>query len=173
MKIAVIGAGAIGSVVAGFLMLKGEEVTLTGRPEAVDAITRSGLQISGVKGNCTVRVDVSEGLHEAPELAILCTKTQDIEAAVKANLAYLGNSLILTTQNGIRAEEILAQPHAGASHPATRCRRGQDLDDGTGPWPGDPPARPSWAGNGAGAFRRLSRRAGRLWAGRCSDVGPG
>ena len=42
MKIAVIGAGAIGALVAGYLKLKDEDVSLVGRPESIEAINREG-----------------------------------------------------------------------------------------------------------------------------------
>ena len=42
MKIAVIGAGAIGSVVAGYLHKAGVDVILIGRQDQVDAIKKDG-----------------------------------------------------------------------------------------------------------------------------------
>ena len=42
MKIAVIGAGAIGSVIGGLLSKAGEDVTLIGRKPHVDAINANG-----------------------------------------------------------------------------------------------------------------------------------
>ena len=43
MKIAVIGAGAIGGVVAAYLKKAGEDVILIGRSEQVDIINSKGL----------------------------------------------------------------------------------------------------------------------------------
>jgi 2-dehydropantoate 2-reductase len=109
MKIAVIGAGAIGGLVAGYLKLQGEDVSLTGHPAAVAAIKQEGLVISGVRGNFQLKLGVAERLSYAPELAILATKTQDIAEAVNTNLKYLKSATILTTQNGVRAETIAAE----------------------------------------------------------------
>ena len=50
MKIAVIGAGAIGSVVGGLLSKAGEDVTLIGRKSHVDAIKQNGLMLDGPSG---------------------------------------------------------------------------------------------------------------------------
>ncbi|MEK6728291.1 MAG: ketopantoate reductase family protein [Candidatus Omnitrophota bacterium] len=109
MKIAVIGAGAIGSLVAGYLKLKEEDVSLIGRPDAVNAIIEHGLKISGVRGDFKVPIEASELLISTPDIAIIATKTQDIEAALKDNLFFLKNSGILTTQNGVRADHIVAK----------------------------------------------------------------
>ena len=48
MKISVIGAGAIGALVAGYLSDKGLDVTLVGRMYDVSAIKENGLSIEGV-----------------------------------------------------------------------------------------------------------------------------
>lgn len=109
MKVAVIGAGAIGSLVAGYLKNKEVEVGLVGHADAVNAIQAQGLKISGVRGNFTVPLKISQRLTVPAELTILATKTQDIEAAIKDNLQFLLNSVILTTQNGIQADNLVAK----------------------------------------------------------------
>jgi 2-dehydropantoate 2-reductase len=51
MKIAVIGAGAMGSVIGGLLARAGNDVTLIEIwREAIDAIERNGLRIDDKKG---------------------------------------------------------------------------------------------------------------------------
>ncbi len=109
MKIAVIGAGAIGCLAAGYLKEKGEDVTLVGRPAAVKAIKEKSLAISGVRGNFLVRIGISETLNYIPDLAILATKTQDIDSALKDNSPLLQNSLLLTTQNGVQADTCVSR----------------------------------------------------------------
>ncbi|MFA5356341.1 MAG: ketopantoate reductase family protein [Candidatus Omnitrophota bacterium] len=108
MKIAVIGAGAIGSLVAGYLKFKGQDVLLIGRKDSVNAIKKRGLHISGVRNKFNIQMEVSERLSLRPDLAILATKTQDLEAAVKENRGFIDGAAILTTQNGIRADAIAA-----------------------------------------------------------------
>ena len=109
MKIAVIGAGAIGCLVAGYLKLKNEDVLLIGHPESVKVIKEKGLIISGVRGNVSVRVGVSEKLDGEADLVILAVKTQDIQAALKENANGLHSGFLLTTQNGIQADHIAAR----------------------------------------------------------------
>jgi len=102
------GAGAIGSLVAGYLKLKGEEVYLVGHSEAVRAVRENGLRISGCRGDFKAAIDIYELLISRPQLLILATKTQDIARALQDNLAFLKDTLILTTQNGVQAERIVA-----------------------------------------------------------------
>jgi len=108
MKIAVIGSGAIGALVAGYFKLKGKDVLLIGRPEAVLSIKKEGLRISGVRGSFKVDIPAEERLSFAPDIAILATKTQDLGAALENNLVFLKSSVIVTTQNGVRADRIAA-----------------------------------------------------------------
>lgn len=106
MKIAVIGAGAIGGLVAGYLKLKEPDVSLVGRPDSVKAIKENGLEIKGIRGAFNIKIDAYEKLNFNPELIILATKTQDIDTALRENLRFIKGSPILTTQNGIQAENL-------------------------------------------------------------------
>lgn len=114
MKTVVIGAGAIGGLVAGYLKLKDEYVSLLGHADSVKVIKADGLQISGVRGNYNIKIDISDKLTYRPDLVILSTKTQDIAAAIKDSLRFLEDTTILTMQNGIQADDILGKyvPHA-------------------------------------------------------------
>ena len=57
MRIGIIGAGAIGSVVGGMLTKAGHDVTLIDQwPEHVETMRKSGLRLSGTCGDHTVRV---------------------------------------------------------------------------------------------------------------------
>ncbi len=109
IKIAVIGAGAIGSLVAGYLKLKEEDVSLIGHLSSIQAIKKKGLTIVGARGNFNVNIDVFEKLNQTPNLVILAVKTQDIEEALENNLNFLKDSCILTIQNGIQAENIVSK----------------------------------------------------------------
>jgi len=106
VKIAVIGAGAIGNLVAGYLKLKGLEICLVGNKSSVEAINKNGLEINGVRGNFNIKIDASQRLDSNCDLIILTVKTQDIEKALRDNSSFITNSVILTTQNGVQADDI-------------------------------------------------------------------
>jgi 2-dehydropantoate 2-reductase len=108
MKVAVIGAGAIGGVVAGYLTDKGEEVLLVSPPKQVDTIALGGLTIEGVRGRLSVRLPVKSQLEEQVDLAILATKILDLEKSMTQNIAYLKDVPVISIQNGVRAERIIA-----------------------------------------------------------------
>lgn len=109
MKIAVIGSGAIGGLVAGYLKFKEADVSLVSRIQARDIIKEHGLKISGSRGNIGVKINVSDRLDYHPDLVILAVKTQDISKAIRDNLEFLKDATILTTQNGVQAEHIVAR----------------------------------------------------------------
>lgn len=106
MKVAVVGAGAVGALIGGLLAEAGEDVTLIGRPNQVRAIQSRGLRIGGVVGERVVRAKAREALTDKPDLTIFAVKTQDLPEACHTVAPVIGDSIVLTTQNGLRADEI-------------------------------------------------------------------
>ena len=107
-RIAIIGAGAIGSALGALLHRAGREVTLIGRPGQVGAIRRDGLRVDGALGVFSVPIAAADALDFRPELAFLTVKTQDALAAVRANLGFLTGVPLVTFQNGVRSDELVA-----------------------------------------------------------------
>jgi 2-dehydropantoate 2-reductase len=108
MKIAVIGAGAIGSVIGGLLSKAGEDVTLIGRKPHVDAINQNGLILDGESGETVIQVKAAENLDFKPDLALLTVKAQDVESSVRKVQLFLSSTRIVTMQNGIRSDDQAA-----------------------------------------------------------------
>ena len=108
MKVAVIGAGAIGGLVAGYLVDKGEQVMLVTHPEHITPLAENGLTIEGARGRLCVRMPVKSQLEEQVDLAILATKIPDLEKSMTQNIAYLKDVPVISIQNGVRAERIIA-----------------------------------------------------------------
>ena len=106
LKVAVIGAGAVGGLVGGLLAEAGEDVTLIGRAAHVERIRERGLRLRGVVGERVVRVDAAESLEERPDLAVFAMKTQDLAAACREAAPVIGRNPVVTMQNGLRCDRI-------------------------------------------------------------------
>ena len=113
MKIAVVGAGAMGSVYAGLLADAGNEVwAVDVWKEHVDAINDRGLRIEGASGDRTVRLKATSSCNEVGpcELIIIATKAAQVGEAAKSIEPMIGDdTLILTIQNGLGAAERICQ----------------------------------------------------------------
>ncbi len=108
MRIAVMGAGAIGGVVAAYLKKAKEDVVLIVRQDQADAINASGLSIKGVRGTEVVRLPAMVKMDQPYDLVIFAVKTQDLEDCYQENNECLDTGLVLTTQNGVQADNILS-----------------------------------------------------------------
>lgn len=113
MKIAVIGAGAMGSVYAGLLAEAGHEVwAVDVWAEHVAAIRADGLRIEGASGDRTVRLDATaEARDAAPcDLAVIATKARHVADAARAAAAILApGGTALTIQNGLGGGEAATE----------------------------------------------------------------
>lgn len=108
MRIAVIGAGALGSVLGSLLWRAGEDVVLVGRAAHVAAIRAAGLNVEGVAGGFNATPHAEERLSARPELALLTVKMQDVVTALRDNAALLEDVPIVVLQNGLRGEALAA-----------------------------------------------------------------
>jgi 2-dehydropantoate 2-reductase len=111
----VVGAGAIGLLIAGRLAQSAVPTVLLARPATAAAITQYGMRIMQpgdleIAPPLTVVTDPATLGRHGPgvELAVLCVKGYDTIAALPA-LDALRPQAILTLQNGIGNEEILAE----------------------------------------------------------------
>jgi len=116
MRIGIIGAGAIGSVVGGLLTKAGRDVTLIDQwPEHVEAMRRQGLQLSGTCGDHVIRVKAIH-VHELQSVtqpfdaAFVAVKSYDTEWATALVLPYLAppDGVVVDFQNGINDERLAA-----------------------------------------------------------------
>jgi 2-dehydropantoate 2-reductase len=101
MRIGVIGAGAIGGTIAALLHRAGHDVEVTARGEHLTAIREHGLHLDGGWGEHTAHPAAAETLQTAPELAFVCTKAQDADAAIGENAALLQGIPVVIVQNGL------------------------------------------------------------------------
>jgi 2-dehydropantoate 2-reductase len=112
VKIAVVGAGAMGSVYAGLLASAGHEVWAVDRwQEHVDAIRERGLRVEGASGDRVVRVRATTDAAEVgeAELVLIATKAMDVKAASESARVLVGpGTLVLSIQNGLGGPDIAA-----------------------------------------------------------------
>ena len=115
-RIAILGSGAIGSVVGGKLPKAGHDVTLVDQwPDHVEAMKKVGLRLSGTVGEHLVPVRALH-LHElqsveAPfDAVFLAMKSYDTEWAAQLAAQYLKapDGVVVDFQNGINDERVAA-----------------------------------------------------------------
>lgn len=113
MKIAVVGAGAMGSVYAGLLAAAGHQVAaIDPWREHIDAINSRGLRVEGASGDRVVRLRATTEPEEIGicDLVIIATKAMQVAAAASRIAPLIGSTtLILTIQNGLGAVERIRQ----------------------------------------------------------------
>ena len=107
-RVCVIGAGVIGSLYAGHLARNVEVSVLTRRAEHADALNADGLRISG-KSDFTARVRATADPAEIPDfdLGIVATKADGLEDAAASLAGRFPEATIMTTLNGLGAEEVV------------------------------------------------------------------
>jgi 2-dehydropantoate 2-reductase len=108
MRVAVIGAGAIGGMLGAKLFLAGEDVTFVVRSHAhADAIARNGLRVVDRDGNDEyvargVKVTRDIASPGAQDLVIVAVKAQQIPAVAATLEPLLGSrTMVMSVQNGI------------------------------------------------------------------------
>lgn len=110
MKIAVMGAGAVGCYYGGMLARAGHAVVLIGRPLHVDALRRDGLLLDthSFKVHVPLHASTEASAVQGAELVLCCVKSTDTERAAIEMAPYLEpDALVLSLQNGVDNAERL------------------------------------------------------------------
>src|SRR5579863_6578054 len=103
-RIAVVGAGAVGSYFGGMLARAGAPVTLIGRAPHVEAINRDGLFIDSIHFKESVSVSASTELAAVrdADIVLFSVKTVDTESAAKSLAPHLApDTIVVSLQNGV------------------------------------------------------------------------
>lgn len=150
MHIAILGAGAMGSLFGGLLAEAGHRVVLLDVDDAhLRAINQDGLRLSTDAGERIVANLAAmrpEAAREAANLLIVFTKTMHTEAALNAARGALGpQTALLSLQNGLGNAERLAK-FADASR----------VMIGVTTWPADKHQPGRVNSHGAGTIRMMS-----------------
>jgi ketopantoate reductase/2-keto-4-pentenoate hydratase/2-oxohepta-3-ene-1,7-dioic acid hydratase in catechol pathway len=104
-KICVVGAGAIGGLLAAKFALAGEDVTVIDQGAHLAAIQKNGLQLEWHDGKVqTARVNAVNKAHEAgqQDIVVLAVKAHFLDQVVRDIDSMLGpETIVLTVQNGL------------------------------------------------------------------------
>src|SRR5688572_24922762 len=109
MKFAILGAGALGTILGAHLSRAGNEVAMIVRGERARTLQRQGLVLNGlsdIKARPTV-IDDPQKLRETGTL-IVCTKAIDSMQSLET-LRHLDLNHAFSVQNGVLKNELLAK----------------------------------------------------------------
>ncbi len=138
MKVLIFGAGAVGSVIGGFLTRLGHDVSLVGRPDHMNAIQKNGLVIRGIWGEYRIKaletyVSASELQKLNPEFdyIFLTVKSYDTERAVLELKPFMNEKTVLISlQNGLGNIETILKSIRPEQFLAGRIITGIELKPG-------------------------------------------
>ncbi|WP_250475498.1 2-dehydropantoate 2-reductase [Caballeronia sp. GAFFF1] len=113
MKIAFLGAGALGCAIGSALTEGGHETWLVDRfAEHVEAMSRDGLQVDDERGTRRVKVRATMDPAEvgAVDLVIVLVKSFHTDSAMRGALDLVGaETVVLSLQNGLGHEDVLSE----------------------------------------------------------------
>ncbi|MEZ0307572.1 MAG: ketopantoate reductase family protein, partial [Ramlibacter sp.] len=104
LKVAVMGAGAVGCYFGGMLARAGHDVTLIARPQHVEAIARDGLRMETRTFDERVKLSASSdpAAVKGADVILFCVKSTDTESAGELIKPHLRpDTLVLCLQNGV------------------------------------------------------------------------
>lgn len=110
MRIAVMGAGAVGCYYGGMLARAGHAVTLVGRPRHIEAMRRDGLLMETQAFRAHIPLDASTEASavKGASLVLFCVKSTDTARAAAQIAPHLQlDALVLCLQNGVDNVERL------------------------------------------------------------------
>jgi 2-dehydropantoate 2-reductase len=107
-RVCVVGAGSIGSLYAGHLAQVVDVSVLTRRPEHAAALNRDGLRVTG-RSDVHARVQATADPDELEpfDLGIVATKAGGLEEASESLAGRFEGATVMTTLNGLGAEEVV------------------------------------------------------------------
>lgn len=110
MKICILGAGSLGSVIGGAFSNAGNEVYLVGRPDHINAIKTYGLSLVSTQNSIVVHpfgCTDTQGIGVCDLIIILCKAYDTQEMMKEAKIIIDDSTVVLSLQNGLGAEDIL------------------------------------------------------------------
>lgn len=112
MRVAVVGAGAVGGYFGARMAASGVDVTFIARGEHLKAMQKNGLRIRSVQEDLEIHsAFISSSGQIAPvDLVLLAVKSQDTEEAARSLAPFMGpNTTVLSLQNGVDNTDKIAR----------------------------------------------------------------
>ncbi len=117
MRVGIIGAGALGSVIGGLLTEAGVDTVLFERDaEETRMISDSGLWMEGVSGDRTIKLNMATDPNSVPkrDLVMIVVKAYDTASTLDLCRKIIADDgVALTLQNGLGAYDILSDALPG------------------------------------------------------------
>lgn len=145
-SVCIVGAGAIGSLFAGHLGTVVGTKVLVRRPEHAAEVNAKGIRVSG-KSELQARVQASTepaALGDV-DLVIIATKATAVEASVRSFAGHFPSAMVMTVQNGLGCEDVVARYGrwpivsavtfmSGVRHSDVHVEYELDTETWMGPW---------------------------------------
>ena len=112
MRIAVMGAGAVGGYFGARLAAAGQHVAFIARGSHLESMRREGLRVKSIRGDLRIRSLFAAGPEEVgpTDLILFCVKSYDTEEAAKKLEPLMGEkTIVLSLQNGVDNPEKIAK----------------------------------------------------------------
>jgi len=149
-RVCVVGAGVIGSLLAGHLGRVAEVSVLCRRAEHARELNEQGLRVSG-KADFVTAVSAAASPAElpVPGLVIVATKAGGLEAAAASLSGWWPEAVVMTVLNGLGAEEVVRRHGdwpllsavtfiSGTKHSDAHVEYILDTETWVGPYRGSP-----------------------------------
>jgi 2-dehydropantoate 2-reductase len=109
VRVCIIGCGAIGSLYAAHLARVAEVWAFVRRDDHARALNQHGIRVSG-KHDFTAHIRAESAVRRLPQfdLGIVATKATQTEEAFASAGHLFANGVVISAQNGLGSEEILA-----------------------------------------------------------------
>ena len=113
-RVCIVGCGAIGSLYAAHLARVAEVWVFVRREDHARALNRDGLRVSG-KHEFQVSLKATTKADQLPdcELGIVATKATQVEESISAIGHHFNQGAVISAQNGLGSEEIIAEHTRG------------------------------------------------------------
>jgi 2-dehydropantoate 2-reductase len=144
--VCVVGAGAIGSLFAGHIGSVLPTSVLVRRAGHAAEVNANGIRVSGKSDlHARVRAATNAGALGDPDLVIIATKATAVEDSARAIAGHFAGATVMTVQNGLGCEEVVARHGdwpiisavtfmSGVRHSDSHVEYELDTETWLGPW---------------------------------------